>query len=230
MMRLQKIGAIIFVMAGMSCHQLAVSIDDTLHGTPADSSKRYGEDITSGTTNRIIEQSSSSTTTVSSSTVHSSSGSGFLGNAAKLKAAEQALRSLPAFAGKDIYLYEAIHFYDDGRIQTKVQNPHTPTYIDAYTFSDGSWQEPKPVQLSVHDDIAKKLVKLDDISFSSVEAVRRNYSGKADSILGAVPINYVYAIFGQHDYAWYPQSINGSRERYFISFTKDGSLQSFYRQ
>jgi hypothetical protein len=185
----------------------------------------------------MVERSSSSTTvtsssssTVTSSAVASSSSDDFLADATGLKTAEQALRRLPAFAGKDIYLYEAIHFYDDGRIITKVQHPQNPAYIDAYEFGNGSWKAPKPVQLSVHDDIEKRLVKLDEISFVSVAAVCRNYRLKADSITGADPITHIYAIFRNNDFNWYPQSLDGSRERYFISFTKDGNLQRFYRE
>lgn len=217
----------------MSCQSFRDSIHDTFNGHNTDSSHQPAE---RSTANRMVEHSSSSTTVTSStsSTVTSSSvatsSDGFLANATGLKTAEQALRRLPAFAGKDIYLYEAIHFYDDGRIITKVQHPQNPAYVDQYEFGNGSWKTPKPVQLSVHDDIEKRLVKLDDISFANVAAVCRNYRLKADSITGADPITHIYAIFRDNSFNWYPQSLDGSRERYFISFTKDGNLQRFYRE
>jgi hypothetical protein len=231
-MRLQKIITIILVTGCTSCQSFRDSIHDTFYGQSADSSHRATE---TGSTNRMVERSSSNSTitTSSSSTVKTSevtSSDGFLGNAGRLQAAQKALRSLPAFAGKDIYLYEAIHFYDDGRIGTKLQNAENPAYIDEYEFGNGSWKAPVPVQLSVHDDIKKKLVKLDDISFASVAAVCRNYRLKADSITGTAPVTHIYAVFENNAFNWYPQSLNGSRERYFISFTKDGQLQRFYRE
>ena len=217
----------------MSCQSFRDSIHDTFNGQRTDSPHQSAAKATTG---RMEERSSSSTVTVSSgsstvtSSVSTSSSNGFLANATGLQAAEQALRDLPVFAGKTIYLYEGIHFYDDGRIGTKVQHPQNPAYIDEYKFAGGSWKAPAPVQLSVHDDIQKRLIKLDDISFASVAAVYRNYRLKADSITGAAPANYIYAIFENNTFSWYPQSLSGSRERYFISFTKDGHLQRFYRE
>ncbi|MGO4291113.1 hypothetical protein [Chitinophaga sp. RAB17] len=235
MMQLQKIITIVLVTGCMSCQSFRDSIHDTFNGTNTDSTRQHA-----GTpaANRMVEESSSTTvtsstvhtsSTVTSSTEHSSS-DGFLANAARLTAAEQALRHLPAFAGKDIYLYEGIHFYDDGRIGTKVQHPQNPAYIDEYEFVNGHWKAPEPVQLSVHDDIQKRLIKLDDISFGSVATVYRNYQLKADSVTGTKSLTHIYAIFDNKGFSWYPQSLDGSRERYFISFTKDGNLQRFYRE
>lgn len=230
-MKLQKILGIAVVMGCMSCHEIIESVNDTFHGTRKENDKRNDSDDASVTTRQ-----NTTTITVSSSSSSSSSSlppnesKGFFSKASRLTAAENALRRLPAFAGRDIYLYEAIHFYDDGRINMKVQNPDNPAYVDAYSFDKGSWQEPQPVQLSVHDEIASRLVKLDDLHFSSVETVYRNYRMKADSIPGAAPLSHVYAILRKNTYTWYPQSISGSRERYFISFTKEGEVQDFYRQ
>ena len=217
----------------MSCQPFRDSIHDTFYGHQTDSSHPPAP---ANRANRMVGSSSSTVTSSTSSTVTSSSvetsssSDGFLADATGLKAAEQALRRLPAFAGKAIYLYEAIHFYDDGRIGTKLQNPQNPAYIDAYEFGHGSWKAPVPVQLSVHDDIKKRLIKLDDISFTSVAAVCRNYRLKADSITGADPVTHIFAVFEDNNFNWYPQSLSGSRERYFISFTKDGNLQRFYRE
>lgn len=214
----------------MSCQSFRDSIHDTFYGHPTDSSRPT---VGTGTATRMAERSSTVTTTTSSTVTSSAvtTGSdGFLADASRLKTAEEELRRLPAFAGKTIYLFEAIHFYDDGRIITKVQHPQNPEYIDEYEFNHGKWQAPTPVQLSVHDAIKKRLIKLDDISFASVAAVCRNYRLKADSIIGAVPASHIYGIFENNSFNWYPQSLNGSRERYFISFTKEGHLQRFYRE
>lgn len=235
MMHLQKIITIGLVTGCMSCQPFRDSIHDTFYGHHTDSihqpagRRTASRKVESSSSSSTVTSSSSSTVT-SSTVVTSHSSDGFLADATGLKAAEHALRRLPVFAGKDIYLYEGIHFYDDGRIITKVQHPQNPAYIDAYEFGNGSWKAPKPVQLSVHDEIGKRLVKLDDISFASVAAVCRNYRLKADSVTGADPVTHIYAIFRDNSFNWYPQSVDGSRERYFISFTKDGNLQRFHRE
>ncbi|NLR77403.1 hypothetical protein [Chitinophaga eiseniae] len=223
-MNMRYILAAALIMGSMSCKPLRQSIHDTLYGSPA-------KGPTSDNTTRV-EQHSSTTIIVNSSThqVHSSSGGNFLRNAAALAAAESALRNLPAFAGKQIAVYEAIHFYDDGRINLELQHPTRPDYIDAYRFNKGSWEEPAPVQLSVHDDIKAGLVNLDKVHFINVANVYNNYRLKADSIEGVAPLTHIYAIIRGDSITWYPRSISGSRERYFISFTATGNIDRCYRE
>ncbi|MCW3465299.1 hypothetical protein [Chitinophaga nivalis] len=228
-------------MAGsMSCNQFRQSITDTLEGSPdparteSSSHENEGEhhttiSVSGSKTTTVTEHHSSSSTTVTSGATATPVKS-LLTNKMALYEAEQALRDLPAYTGKEIYLYKTIHFYDDGRINIKVRHPENPDYVDEYSFHDGNWDAPKPVQLSVHDNIKKYLVNLSDVSFVNAAVVYRNYRQKADSITGVVPINYIYAGFDNNKITWYPQSIDGSRERYFISFTPRGEVDRFYRQ
>ncbi|TWF42859.1 hypothetical protein FHW36_102620 [Chitinophaga polysaccharea] len=212
------------IMGSMSCKPIRQSIHDTLYGSPA-----AGQ--TSDNTTRVEQHSNTTITVISShQEVHSSSGGNFLRNAAALAAAENALRNLPAFAGKQIAVYEAIHFYDDGRINLELQHPTRTDYIDAYRFNKGSWQEPAPVQLSVHDDIKAGLLNLDKVHFANVATIYNNYRLKADSIEGVAPLTHIYAIIRGDSITWYPRSISGSRERYFISFTAAGNVDRFYRE
>ncbi|MEI3800296.1 MULTISPECIES: hypothetical protein [unclassified Chitinophaga] len=247
-MRLQKMtGIIIALMMCMSCNQFRESIHDTLYGSDTDSSYKdlpSGEEETSTTTSSStsthLSTSSSTThttvveqrngTTIIYNSTKTSGDNDFLGNAGKLVAAERALRELPAFAGKGIHLYRSIHFYEDGRINVTIQHPQNPEYIDEYNYSKGKWEEPKPVQMSVRDNISESLVSLDDISFASAAAVYRNYNRKAEDVAGAKPLTHIYGIFHGNSITWYPQSINGSREKYFISFTPNGSLKDYYRE
>lgn len=246
-MRLQKMtGIIVVVMICMSCNQFRESIHDTLYGSDTDSSYKdlpatqdETTTTTSSSTSTHLSTSTSTNTTVvehrnGTTIIHNSTTTSgdhdFLSNAVKLNAAEHALRELPAFAGKSIHLYRSIHFYNDGRINVTVQHPQNAAYIDEYNYNDGKWEEPKPVQMSVRDDISKSLVDLDEISFASVAAVYRNYHRKAADIAGAKPLEHIYGIFDGNSISWYPQSINGSRERYFISFTPNGSLKDYYRE
>lgn len=229
--QLQSILSVILIAGCASCSQFRDSIQDTFNGSPhSNKSSSNGRTVESGSSSSssVTVEYSSSTSRISINSKQT--GTGFLRDAARLKAAEQALRNLPAFSGKKIYLYSFIHFYDDGRIQLQLQNPENPAYVDEYNFSDGAWGTPGPVQLSVHDDIRSALVSLDDVGFVNVAAVYQHYHEKAATVTGAEPPTHIYAIFSNNNMTWYPQSINGSRERYFISFAPDGGLKSFYRE
>ncbi|MET3879570.1 hypothetical protein [Chitinophaga sp. OAE865] len=244
-MRLQQLtGIIITVMMCVSCSQFRESIHDTLYGSDTDSSYKdlpASQDEAVTTTSSSSGASVSSNTTTTTTTIEYRNGTtiihnsrttkgNFLSDAIALLDAEKALRALPAFAGKSIYLYKAIHFYNDGRINVNIQHPENPEYIDEYNYSNGKWQNPKPVQLSVHDNISEALISLDNISFVCASVVYRNYNRKAENIEGAAPLTHVYGIFGANGLTWYPQSINGSRERYFISFTPAGGVKDYYRE
>jgi hypothetical protein len=209
-----------------SCQRWRDSIHDTFYGTPvSDAGAPNVASLHSDTTVVV----SSTTTTVTSSSTHTEK-KDFLHNTAALNAAEQALRRLPAYAGKNIYLYNTIHFYDNGRIVAQLQHPQRPDYVDEYDFHDGAWEGPKPVQLSVHDDVKGSLVRLDSLHFENVAGVYRSYTTKAASIEGAAPVDYIYALIRDGGFSWYPIRINGSRERYAISYNPDGSVKSFFRE
>jgi hypothetical protein len=53
--------------------------------------------------------------------------------------AEKALRDLPQYAGKEIFIYSSLHFYNDGSIRTMLQHPENPEYIDNYVYQNGVW-------------------------------------------------------------------------------------------
>lgn len=40
-----------------------------------------------------------------------------------LQQAEDALKALPQFAGKELNVFQNVHFYDDGRIIIEIQDP-----------------------------------------------------------------------------------------------------------
>lgn len=153
--------------------------------------------------------------------------SGFLYDTDKLKKAETALRNLPQYTGKEIFVYQSIHFDNNGNISTKLRHPVNPKYVDNYEYRAGKWSQPKPQQLSVHDDIAGNSVSLNRISFINVSKIARVYNGKVAAIEGAKPTTYVYLSVGDNKIRWFPGTINGVRERYSIAFNDDGTLKSF---
>lgn len=237
--------SILIMIAGAvtmsSCNQLNNSIRETFHPDSSRMGKRkpaVESSVQSNTTiernvlrDTVIESSSMSVQISQSSiTVQLKKEPGILKDAATLSAAEQTLRSLPAFRGKTIYLYQHVHFFNDGRIIARMQNPDNEEYVDEYTYQNGKWMEPVPVQLSVRDNVKKNLVSLDAVDFARVADIYENYAQKAADIQGAPALAHVYIFISNNDFEWYPQNINGSRERYRISFKRDGSVDRFYRE
>jgi len=151
----------------------------------------------------------------------------FLTNTDALKKAEEALRKLPQYAGEEIFIYSTLYFYDDGTINVTLQHPENPKYVDAYEFRDNKWSEPRPVQLSVRDDIQNRLVSLNKIPFINAAKVTDIYNKKAQDIEGAKPLKSIYISISENKIRWYPTTINGSRERYSIQFNEDGTLKTF---
>ncbi|WP_316802834.1 hypothetical protein [Pedobacter nototheniae] len=153
----------------------------------------------------------------------------FLSNTTGLEKAEAALKQLPQYAGKEIFIYKLAHFRDNGSIEIKLQHPKNPKYVDNYTYKNGKWSEPEPEQLSVRDNIQSNLISLNNISFTSAARVNKTYNEKTAEIEGAKPTTSVYFYVRNGTVKWYPSSISGSRERYSIEFNSNGSLKSFNR-
>jgi hypothetical protein len=145
----------------------------------------------------------------------------------ELNKAEQALKKLPQYSGKEIFVYSTLYFYNDGRINIMLQHPENKKYIDTYEYRNGVWSDPKPVQLSVRDDIQKRLVPLNTISFTNAAKVFELYNKKAEEVEGASPATSIYISIWDNKMRWYPSTINGSRERYSIQFNDDGTLKTF---
>jgi len=154
----------------------------------------------------------------------------FLTDTARLKKAEKALRALPQYAGKEIFIYRSVHFYGDGSIMLMLQHPENPKYVDNYIYKDGKWSAPTPAQISVNDETESKLVSLDRIHFANVARVTRVYNEKATEVEGAEPLSAVYVSIWDRRMRWFPGTINGARERYDIQFNEDGSLKSFRQE
>ncbi|MEP6804420.1 MAG: hypothetical protein ABI892_07850 [Flavobacterium sp.] len=151
----------------------------------------------------------------------------FLTDINALESAEEALRKLPQYGGKKIFIYSTLYFYSDGLINVMLRHPTNPKYVDIYTYQNGKWSEPKPLQLSVRDDVEKRLVSLNKIKFVNVAKVTEIYNKKAAEVEGAKPLTNAYVSIWDNKMRWYPTNINGSRERYSIQFNDDGTLKSF---
>ena len=199
--RITTIAGITLFLA--ACQQVSQSIKDTFNTLPEEQATAQ----TSGN-GRIV---------------------GFVDDSQALAQAEESLRSLPQYQNTSIYLYGDIHFYDDGRIYAQLQHPEKPEYIDTYSYGNGTWSGPEPVQLSVYDDLESKLVALDSVPFSTVATVARHYNEKAATVAGAGDTNHIYLIIRYGITMWYPQQIDGTRESWHIYFRRDGSIATFKR-
>lgn len=216
-----------------SCEQISKSITETI--TPTDTlisnetinPTVQNNEIKPPNVDSIIKTVIESHTTTYTQTHTESKGIDFLTHTEELQKAEEALRKLPKYAGKEIFIYSTLYFYNDGTINVMLQHPENPKYIDAYEFRNNQWSDPRPVQLSVRDDIKGRLVSLNKVRFVNAAKVAEIYNKKAQEIEGAKPLSSTYLTIWNNQIRWYPTTINGSREQYSIQFNDDGSLKNF---
>ncbi|MBX9450101.1 MAG: hypothetical protein KL787_10455 [Taibaiella sp.] len=153
----------------------------------------------------------------------------FLTDAAALQKAEDELKALPKFNGKEVRVFQNVHFYNDGRIMIELQDPDKPENIDHYEYANGKWGEPQPVQISGDGNMKDNTTPLNDIKFAAVATVAKNWNEKAAAIEGVEPLSMVYFFLNvmRGDRYWNANTINGTREKYNITFNMDGSVKEF---
>ena len=234
---------IILALCSSGCKQVLKSVEETFKPdsaalsqqvqkqAAADSSAKpvatQQESISIKIETHISTETHTSTSTTTHTHAPTRESKKFLTDTTRLKKAEKALRALPQFAGKEIFIYRSVHFYGDGNIMLMLRHPENPKYVDNYTYSDGKWSAPTPAQIFLHDDVDSKLVSLNRISFANAARVTRVYNEKAAEVEGAKPATSVYVSIWDKRMRWFPGTINGTRERYDIQFNEDGSLKSF---
>ena len=220
----------------LSCEQVTKTIDETFkpNDTLVEKEKEKESPVPETTVNTQIDVQQIIQTALETHSVthtHTESKSvDLLTDIQGLEKAEESLRKLPQYAGKEIFIYSTLYFYNDGLINVMLQHPTNPKYVDIYNYKEGQWSEPKPLQLSVRDEVQKRLVSLNKIKFVNVAKVTATYNEKAKEIEGAKPLTSAYVSIWDNKMRWYPSSINGSRERYSIQFNDDGSLKAFKQE
>lgn len=220
----------------LSCEQVTKTIEETFkpNDTLVQKEKEKENTIPETTVNTQIDVEQIIKTAIETHSVGHIHTEGknvnFLTDTNELEKAEEALRKLPQYAGKEIFIYSTLYFYNYGLINVMLQHPTNPKYVDIYDYKDGKWSEPKPLQLSVRDEVQKRLVSLNKIKFVNVAKVTATYNEKAKEIEGAKPLTSAYVSIWDNKMRWYPSSINGSRERYSIQFNDDGSLKAFKQE
>lgn len=152
----------------------------------------------------------------------------FLVNKDALKKAEEQLKDMDKFKGKDVQVFQNVHFYEDGRIQLAIQDPAKPENIDDYSFQGGKWQEPQPVQISGGGDMKANVFPLNSLKFETVAAIYKQLEDKSKDIEGAKIDGHIYYNLNvmKQEGQWMT-GVQGKREGYSGYFNADGSLKEF---
>ena len=199
------ISAFAFLFAG--CNQIAQSFKDTFT-QPAQGEKKE--------TSRMMDEVLTK--------------ENYLNNAEYLRAAKQELKDLPKFKGKSLQVYSDIHFYDDGRVMLSLRDPDIPDNVDSYTFRDGEWQEPEPVQVSSQVNLDQQILSLDSIDFGTVTKLYGYLSKESEKIDGAEDVGHIYLIIRPTliGNQWY-SSVQGPRGTYSLRAMLSGEIIRFER-
>lgn len=145
-----------------------------------------------------------------------------------LKEAEESLKNLPKFKGKDIKIFQKIYFYEDGRIVTDIQDPSNAENIDSYTFKDGKWQEPQAVQISGGGDLSSNLFSLSEIKFETLAAIHSELKKQSKDVEGAeIGGGIFYNLNVIRNEKYWIAGVSGTRGNYTGHFNADGTLKEF---
>ena len=159
-----------------------------------------------------------------------------LTDAEYLQKAEDALREMPKFKGKSIMIFQEAFFYKDGRIKTCIQDPSNPDNVDQYEYTDGSWGEPQPVQLSGDGEMKDNLIPLDTFKFATVAKIANTWMEKAKSLPDfdeeKNPLTMVGLKLGivSGEPSIIVSDVETTRAKYDIDFNLDGTLKSFKKE
>lgn len=145
-----------------------------------------------------------------------------------LQKAEDELKNLQKFKGKEIQIFQKIYFYGDGRIVVSLQDPSKPENIDSYTFKNGKWEEPEVVKITGDGDMSANLIPMSEIKFETAATIYKQLEEKAKTIEGGKASDSMYYILNmaRKDKLWMT-SIEGTRDSYSGYFLADGTLKEF---
>ncbi|MBO9618365.1 MAG: hypothetical protein J7539_04945 [Niabella sp.] len=202
---------ILFMLLIVSCKQINKSFEDTIHPKPVKNLQAQDDDYTGGSDEKHYR--------------------GIFESAERLDRIQAELQNLPQFKGKQLQLYQSMHFYDykDGYISINIQNPDTTENIDNYKYEDGKWKEPVPVKISGTTDLVGYLMPLDQIRFSIAKKVHDQTMEKLKEVRGTKKVEFVYFSYVKSNVpaitpsTWYT-NIEGLRNDYMLNFDNNGDL------
>lgn len=174
--------------------------------------------------------------TTQNETTQAKNVSDLLSNVEELQKAEEALKNLPQFKGKELRVFQHVHFYggEFPKITIEILNPDNQKDVDHYEYKNGQWSEPQPVQISGDGDMTANTTPLNDVKFATVATVFNNWNEKAKTVEGSdqKPLDHIYFNLWVPNQTreWRASSIDGTREKYDIQFNLDGSVKEFKKQ
>lgn len=148
-----------------------------------------------------------------------------------LAKAEEDLKNLPQFKGKDLKFFQEIKFFKDGRIKIDIQDPVKPENIDNYQWKNGTWSAPEPVQISWDGDLSANLVSLSEAPFTTVSKVYKNWLEKAKEVEWSSEDNLSIIFFHlwvpDQSKSWRASQIQWTRAKYDIKFDLNWNVLEF---
>lgn len=139
------------------------------------------------------------------------------------------LREMPELKGKDLKLFQDVTVSDiDGEgnmIDLDVLKPDTTDKVDHYTYIDGKWTGPEPVQLTGDGNMDDNIMPINSIDFSKVTQIYKIADEKAKAI-EQVQVNKSVIYEFDVDAHMYRAHIHieGAREKYTGIFDANGNL------
>ena len=158
----------------------------------------------------------------------------FLSDESALQSAQAQLEELDKFQGKSIQVFQAAHFYQDGRIIIKLQDPGALENVDEYTYQGGEWLKPVPVRLTGDGAMEDNVTPLKDMQFATIANIFGTWSEKAKTVEGAEEKEMTHAYVNINPVTakrrWFCDAIEGTRAEYQIFFNLDGSLETYEKR
>lgn len=126
----------------------------------------------------------------------------------------------------------AIHFYEDGRAMFPAQDPNKKENVDQYTYKNGSWEAPVPVELSGSGKLEDNIFSLmNDIDLTKIPGLVKEAQEKTKDLEGA-KIDHVYATLtlipkGKDDKVNIRVPVSGTRKSKTLMANGKGVVKSF---
>jgi hypothetical protein len=218
-----------------SCKEIEDSFEKTRHPKPEREKAASKElpEVESEVSSSTVVITESETITESRSETHSDgkeNNKSIFADAGELDRIQSELKNLPQFKGKELKLYQSLHFYDyqGGQISINIQNPDTTENIDTYVYVQGKWQQAQPVKITGPQvKQVDFLMPLDEIKFSTAKKVFDQTIEKAKEVSGASKVQFVYFTYmkinalKKTNAKWYTM-LNGARKNVSLNFDIKG--------
>ncbi|MCY4779171.1 hypothetical protein ORI89_05885 [Sphingobacterium sp. UT-1RO-CII-1] len=106
--------------------------------------------------------------------------------------AQHGLHSIELLKERPLFFYKTIHFYSDGRIGVKIQNPDNEGEIDSYWYIKGEWKDKAPVKLNVATKPQASLSALKNVNFSDVAEIYNLVTSDREEPAESIVISHMY--------------------------------------